>query len=105
MDVFTAMKERFSVRKFEERRVPREEIGRVLQAALLAPTAKNLQPQRILVLDEAPSLEKLDRCTKCRFGAPAALLVCYDKDTPAGSATALTESRAARWTPPSSPRR
>lgn len=80
MDVFTAMKERFSVRKFEERRVPREEIGRVLQAALLAPTAKNLQPQRILVLDEAPSLEKLDRCTKCRFGAPAALLVCYDKD-------------------------
>lgn len=51
MDVFTAMKERYSVRKFEERRVPREEIERVLQAALLAPTAKNLQPQRILVLD------------------------------------------------------
>ena len=74
------VRSRYSVRKFEERSLDRATIGRILEAGRLAPTAKNLQPQRILVLDEEGALAKLDACTKCRFGAPAALLVCYDKD-------------------------
>lgn len=80
MDFLQLAARRYSVRKFEERPVERETIRAILRAGMLAPTAKNLQPQRILVIDEQEGLEKLDRCTKCRFGAPAALLVCYDAD-------------------------
>ncbi len=79
MDLMKLMKERYSCRRFEEKPVPREVIRTILEAGRVAPTAHNEQPQRILVIDEKEMLEKLDRCTKCRFGAPAALLVCYDK--------------------------
>lgn len=80
MDFLQLVQNRYSVRKFTEQPVARETIEKILQAGVLAPTAKNLQPQRILVLDTQESLEKLDACTKCRFGAPAAMLVCYDRD-------------------------
>ena len=79
MDLMKLMKERYSCRRFAEKPVPREVIRTILEAGRVAPTAHNEQPQRILVVDEKETLEKLDRCTKCRFGAPAALLVCYDK--------------------------
>ena len=78
MDFLQLAQNRYSVRKFTERSVEREIIDKILRAGTLAPTAKNLQPQRILVLTSKESLEKLDRATKCRFGAPAAMLVCYD---------------------------
>ena len=80
MDLLSLMKERYSVRKFEERPVEKATIERIPAAGMLAPTAKNLQPQRILVLDEKERLEALDRCTACRFGAPAVFVVCYDAD-------------------------
>lgn len=80
MDFLQLAENRYSVRKFTERPVEREIIDKILRAGTLAPTAKNLQPQRILVLTSKESLEKLDRATKCRFGAPAAMLVCYDRD-------------------------
>ena len=79
MELMQLMKERYSCRKFKEKPVPRDAIRTILEAGRVAPTAHNEQPQRILVPDEAETLAKLDRCTKCRFGAPAALLVCYDR--------------------------
>ena len=70
MDFLQLAQNRYSVRKFTERPVEREIIDKILRAGTLAPTAKNLQPQRILVMDTQETLEKLDRATKCRFGAP-----------------------------------
>ena len=32
------------------------------------------------MINQQESLEKLRRCTPCHFDAPAALLVCYEKD-------------------------
>ncbi len=80
MEYFKLIADRFSVRKFTQEPIAEETLARILQAGMLAPTAKNIQPQRILVLNTCAALEKLDRCTACRFGAPCALLVCYDKD-------------------------
>ena len=80
MEFSDVIRKRYSVRKFEQRPVEQSALDAVLQAGLLAPTAKNLQPQRILVIRRQEDLEKLDRCTRCRFGAPCALLVCYDRD-------------------------
>jgi nitroreductase len=70
---------RYSVRKFSPRPVEDDKLALVLQAGRLAPTAKNMQPQRILVVKSAEALEKLNKCSPCIYGAPSALVVCYDK--------------------------
>ncbi len=72
--------ERFSVRKFLEKSVEQEIIDKILAAGHKAPTGCNFQPQKILVINSAESLGKLRECTRCHFGAPLAMLVCYDKN-------------------------
>ena len=46
----------------------------------MAPTAKNLQPQRIYVIQSAEGLAKVDALTPCRFGAPTVLLFTNNTD-------------------------
>ena len=72
--------ERYSVRKFDGRALEAEIIEKILRAGQLSPTACNRQPQRIAVITSPEGLEKLGRCTECHFNAPAALLVCHDKE-------------------------
>lgn len=70
---------RYSVRKFKNEPVRKEDVDRILQAGHLAPTGCNRQPQRIFVIQSAEAMEKLRLCTKCHFGAPMAMLICYDE--------------------------
>ncbi|MDR1179188.1 MAG: nitroreductase family protein [Spirochaetales bacterium] len=78
MDFTTLSTQRYSVRKFQDTPVKKEDLDIILNAARSAPTAGNRQPQRILVLTKAGDLEKIDACTKCRFGAPVVLVICAD---------------------------
>jgi len=71
---------RYSLRKYDSRAVEADVLTQVLEAGRLAPTACNNQPQRVMVLTEAAQFEKIDACTRGRFGAPVVLMVCYDKD-------------------------
>ena len=80
MEFEKLISERYSVRKFKNERLSDETIDKILSAAHLAPTGCNYQPQRILVLNSEQSMEKLYKCTKCHFNAPAAMLVCYNSD-------------------------
>ena len=50
-----------------------------MQAGRLAPTAKNLQEQRIYVAESPQSLAKIDKITPCRYGAPTVLVVAFNK--------------------------
>ena len=79
MKFMNLVHDRYSVRKFSDKPVEKEKLELVLQAGRLAPTAGNLQPQRILVIESGEAMEALKKCTPCHFGAPMALLVCYDK--------------------------
>ncbi len=79
MDFLSFAADRYSVRKFKDTPVSKKDIDRILQVSLVAPTGCNYQPQRILVLTEKLSLEKLKICTKCHFDAPCAMLVCYNE--------------------------
>lgn len=72
--------ERFSVRNFKDKEIEQEDLDKILKAGYVAPTAHNLQPQRIMVINTPEGLEKLGLCTRCLYGAKAALLVCYDKE-------------------------
>ena len=80
MDFMELVKKRYSVRKFSERTVEREKLDAVLFAGNIAPTAKNLQPQRIYVLQSEDALAKLDTLTHCRYGAKTVLLFAYNTD-------------------------
>ena len=78
MDFLKLAADRYSVRKFQSTPVPQELLEQILKAGQLAPTAVNFQPQKVLVLRSAESLEKLKKCTECHFNAPLALIVCSD---------------------------
>ena len=80
MDFEKVISERYSVRKFENKHLEKEDIDKILHAGHIAPTGCNFQPQRILVLNTDTSIEKLKNCTKCHFDAPCAMLICYNKD-------------------------
>ena len=73
-------KKRFSVRHFADKPVPKDLLIKVLEAGNIAPTAKNLQPQRIHVLTKAEDLAKLDTVSPCRYGAPVVLIFTYNSD-------------------------
>jgi len=72
--------ERYSVRQFKPEHLSAEDVSKILEAAHKAPTGCNYQPQRILVINKKESMDKLRNCTKCHFNAPAAMLVCYNRD-------------------------
>lgn len=72
-------KKRFSVRKYSGKAVEKEKLREILEVSMLAPTAKNQQPQRIYVLQSKEALDKLDKLTHCRYEAPAVLLFTYNK--------------------------
>jgi len=72
--------ERYSVRKFSSRSVEPEKLATVLEAARLAPTAANKQPQRIFVLQSEAALAAVRESTKFHFSTPVVLLICYDKE-------------------------
>ena len=71
---------RFSVRKYAQTPVEQEKIDAILQAAKLAPTAKNLQPQYIYVLKIPEAIAKVNEVTSRAYKAPVVFVVCYDKN-------------------------
>lgn len=71
---------RFSVRRFEKTAVEQEKIDAILRAAQLAPTAKNLQPQKIYVLKSEEAIKKINEVTSRAYQAPLVFVVCYDKN-------------------------
>ncbi|NCA99558.1 MAG: nitroreductase [Clostridia bacterium] len=75
----TLAENRYSVRTFKNQPVEQDKLDLVLRAGQVAPTAVNYQPQRILVIRDEDALAKLDQCTRYRFQAPVALLVCFDR--------------------------
>ena len=81
MDLMNVLQERYSVRDFLPRSIEADKLGRILDAGRLAPTAKNLQPQRIYLLQSPESLETIRGITRCAFNAPVVLLIAVDTDT------------------------
>ena len=79
MEYFDLIKQRYSVRKFDGRKVIDNDLEKILNAGNLAPTGCNNQPQKIYVLKSDEAIEKLKCCTRCHFDAPNAMIICYDK--------------------------
>ena len=61
MDFMELAKRRCSVRAYEDRKVEPEKLERILEAARIAPTAKNLQPVKLLAVQSGEGLEKVGK--------------------------------------------
>lgn len=79
-DFLTLAAERYSVRKFTAAPVEQEKIEKILEAANLAPTACNYQPQKIYVVQSEQMRQALATATPCTFNAPVVFAVGYDKE-------------------------
>ena len=79
-DFFELAERRFSVRKYTDEPIAQDKLDMILEAGRIAPTANNQQPQKVYVLKSREALEKLDRVTPMRYGAPIVLLLSYDKN-------------------------
>ena len=80
MEFREVIENRYSCKKFDGRKVDKEQLDRILEAGRLAPTAKNLQEQRIYVVQSEESLTKIDKVTPCRYGSSTVLIVAFDKN-------------------------
>ncbi|MCQ2613436.1 MAG: nitroreductase family protein [Treponemataceae bacterium] len=77
MDFTKVVKDRYSCKKYSDRQLSKEQLTEILEAGRVAPTAKNLQPQKIYVLQKPEDLAIIDKVTPCRYGAPTVLVVAY----------------------------
>ena len=80
MSFLELSKERYSVRKFTDRKVEKEKLESILEAGNNAPTATNAQPQKIYVIESKEGLEKVNKCTPYGFNTKTILLLCYNKE-------------------------
>lgn len=81
MEFNDVIKQRYSCKKYDStKQISDEQLHAILEAARLAPTAKNLQEQHIYVAQSANALAKIDQATPCRYGAPTVLVVAFNKN-------------------------
>lgn len=77
MDFLNIAKSRCSIRSYTDQKVEKEKLDKILEAAHVAPTAANLQPVRLLVVQEQDNLNKIGKAANI-YQAPLAIIVCAD---------------------------
>ena len=77
MDFIEIAKKRYSVRTYNSRKVEAEKLQKILEAAHVAPTAANIQPVHLLVVQSEEGLKKLGKAVNV-YGAPLAIIACAD---------------------------
>ena len=80
MEFKEVVKNSYSCKKYDSKKVDRDKLQSILEAGRLAPTAKNLQEQHIYVVESEEALARIDQATPCRYGAPTVLVVAFDKN-------------------------
>lgn len=78
MDIIKLLENRYSVRDYAPTPIKDEDLDKILLSARLAPSAKNLEPHKIIVVKSKEALEKLRAAAKAAFNAPVVLVVCVD---------------------------
>jgi len=84
MDALENMLTRRSIRQYLPDAIPQEMIEKLLNAAMHAPSAKNMQPWRFIVVDDRAVLDKfaeLNTYAQMTLQAPLAIVVCGEELT------------------------
>lgn len=78
MTILEVAKKRCSVRNYKNTPIEKEKLDMILEAAHVAPTAANLQPIKLFVVQSEENLAKIGKAANL-YGAPTAIVVCADK--------------------------
>jgi len=78
MNFYELAKSRYSLRSMSDRKISDEDLEKIIECGRIAPTAKNSQSQRVLVLKSDEALEKMRDCTPSHFNAQIIMVVSYD---------------------------
>jgi len=79
MNVINAIKKRRSVRNYKSDEIPEEVLNKLLNAMRLAPSGKNRQPWKFIVVrDKAMKAKLADACCGQKFiaAAPVVIVAC-----------------------------
>lgn len=76
-EVFNTILSRRSIRNFTHQKVSNQDIYTLLEAAMAAPSACNLQSWSFIVVDEKDRLDSLYECVEQgKYNAPLAIIIC-----------------------------
>ena len=75
MDLFETIRNRRSIRKYNDKSVEKEKVQKILEAARLAPSAMNRQPYKILVVSKKEILSKINSACNQKWKAPIMLVM------------------------------
>ena len=90
-EVLKVLKERRSIRAFRPEPLKKEDLDAIVEAGLYAPSAKNLQSTKLVVVRDAAVLARLERLNSQIlgtpegtpfYGAPEAIVVLSDSEYP-----------------------
>lgn len=87
MDVFEAVRTVLAVRAFQDKPVPEDVIGRIVEAAHLTGSSRNGQPWHFVVIQDRDTLKRIASLAKTGpyvDQAAFAIGVAYDKESPYG---------------------
>ncbi|MBE0539139.1 MAG: nitroreductase family protein [Ignavibacterium sp.] len=83
MDIQEALLNRRSIRKYNDQKISKENINKILEAAMYAPSAMNLQPWQFIVIDDkfvlTETITSIPYAEMLKQSA-AAILVCGDSN-------------------------
>jgi nitroreductase len=83
MEFFEVLRKRRSIRKYQERKVEREKVLKLLEAAFMCPSSHNHRPWYFVVVDDRQLLNELSHAKAGAQGlhnATCAIVVCADKN-------------------------
>jgi len=79
VETFDAIKGRRSVRKYTDRKIPKERLEEIMQAAVWSPSGSNAQAWEFIVVENNDDIKKIKTLSPGIFGNPAAMIiVCRD---------------------------
>ena len=80
MEFLELAKARYSCRKMSDKPVEEEKLNYIIESAIAAPTAKNLQPYKIWVMKSTEAMDKIKQATHFTFGAQTVLVIGGNKN-------------------------
>ena len=84
MDGLEAIYSRRSIRKFELKEIPDDDVIKILKAGMYAPTAGNQRPWQFIVVREREMFDKFievyEYSKRMLPDVPVAIMVCFDKN-------------------------
>src|SRR5512136_1437199 len=83
IDMLDILRSRRSIRKYKDKKIEREIVDRLKEAALRSPTSRGINSWRFLFVDDRIVLEKLSRAKESGSsflsGAPLGVVICGEE--------------------------